>query len=128
MDKGTALGSGVACGRHHAVSSCESPSFASVFSPPQEKSQAQRIVPRKGRWPEAPADPPPAVNDGSSVVGGSPPQGAQDAKTQVGHRPVRESQGSVSFIPLGTDIVGQVLKQSCGLRLWAGMLQERASP
>lgn len=74
MDKGTALGSGVACGRHHAVSSCESPSFASVFSPPQEKSQAQRIVPRKGRWPEAPADPPPAVNDGSSVVGGSPPR------------------------------------------------------
>lgn len=47
------------------------------------------------------------------------------SKTQVGHRPVRESQGSVSFIPLGADTVGQVLKQSCGLRLWAGMLVER---
>lgn len=74
-----------------------------------------------------PTDPPPAVNNGSSIVGGGP-QGAQDAKTQVGHGPVRESQGSASFIPLGVDIVGQVLKQSCGLRLWAGMLQERASP
>lgn len=39
MDKGTALGSGAACGRHHALSSGESPSSTSVFSTHQEKAK-----------------------------------------------------------------------------------------
>lgn len=55
---------------------------------------------------------------------GSGSQGARGAKTQVDHRPVRKSQGSVSFIPLGADNIGWILKQSCGLRLWAEMLVE----
>lgn len=64
-----------------------------------------------------PADPTLCCRSGS--------QGARGAKTQVDHRPVRKPQGSVSVIPLGADNAGGVLKQSCGLRLWAEMLVER---
>lgn len=108
------------CGRHHAISSCKSPPPTSVFSAHQEKVRARKPSPGKGGGKtraRGPADPTLCCGVGS--------QGARGAKTQADHTPVRKSQGSVSFIPLGADNVGQILKQSCGLRLWEEMLVER---
>ena len=116
MDKGTALGSGAACGRHHALSSGESPSSTSVFSTRQEKAKPSNR-PQEGKVQKTRAE---ALQTPFFAVGG----GSQGV-TQVAHRPVRKSQGSVSFIPLGADHVGGVLKQSSRLRLWAEMVLER---
>lgn len=80
-------GLGMACGRHHAVSSWNSPSFTSESSNALKKGQERTM------WPQA-CTPCFCCDTGPSAAWGSS-QGAQGSKAQV---------GSVSFMPLGATV------------------------